>query len=365
MAWDMDDKPLLVFWETTRACDLACQHCRASAISQALPGELTHQEGVALIDQVAAFGDPAPLLVLTGGDVLKRARLFDLITYARGLGLVVSVSPSVTPLLSHAVLDRWRSLGVAAISISLDGATPSTHDGVRRVPGTWLRSFELIRYAVGIGLKVQINSAVMASNLMELPALFQSIAEVPVHIWEVFFLVKTGRGRGVQESTAAENEAVCHFLYQAGRYGITVRTVEGPFFRRLVRAYETDTAEPPDSLAETLIKDLHRRVGPPVERPRVRSAGTRDGRGIVFVSHDGNISPSGFLPLAVENIRRAPLPVVYRTDRLFRALRSLTPGTISGPCGTCEALAICGGSRARAWAHYGDPLASDPACIRA
>ncbi|MHB2015378.1 MAG: TIGR04053 family radical SAM/SPASM domain-containing protein [Candidatus Xenobia bacterium] len=355
----MDEKPILVFWETTRACDLACRHCRASAISQPLPGELSHEEGLALLDQIAAFGKPSPILILTGGDVLKRHGLFDLIAAARARGIAVSVSPSVTPLLTEARIDELVAAGVDAMSVSIDGASAETHDGMRGVPGTWARSFEIMRYAIQAGLKVQVNSAVTAENLHELPALFAAIHDVPVNIWEVFFLIQTGRGKGLHEPTPEECEAVCWLLYRAAFYGITVRTVEGPFFRRVSRDIEAGADMPP--LAAQLVNDLHVRLGPGGSRPRARSAYTRDGKGIVFVSHNGLVSPSGFLPAYVDNVRRTPLSTIYRDNTLFQALRAASG--FQGACGTCELRELCGGSRARAFAHSGNPFGEDPACL--
>lgn len=154
MAWSFDEKPLLVFWETTRACDLACRHCRASAFTQPLPGQLTPHESRGLIDMVAAFGRPSPILILTVGDVLKRADLFDLIAYAGERRVPVSVSPSVTPLLTEDMIDRFVESGVAAMSLSLDDATAALHDGLRGVPGTWARTLELGRHAVERGLRL-------------------------------------------------------------------------------------------------------------------------------------------------------------------------------------------------------------------
>jgi MoaA/NifB/PqqE/SkfB family radical SAM enzyme len=238
---------------------------------RSLPGQLSHAEGLALIDQMAAFGRPRPILVLTGGDVLKHDRLFEVIAHARSQDIAVSVSPSVTPLLTPPVLERLARAGVVAVSFSLDGASPETNDTLRGVLGAWVRSIELMRHAVNVGLKVQINTAVMSSNILELPALFEVIAKVPVDIWGVFFIIHTGSGRAVAEATPVENEAVCHFLYQAGGYGITIRTVEGPFFRRLVQQYEAGTAVPPCATGVRLIADLHRRLGPPAQRFRVRS----------------------------------------------------------------------------------------------
>lgn len=363
MSWNFDEKPLLVFWETTRACDLACCHCRASAIATPLPDELDHAEGMLLLDQIAAFGRPYPILILTGGDALKRRDLMDVIARARQIGIPVSVSPSVTPLLTEARIDAFAQAGVAAMSLSLDDSLPRMHDDLRGVKGTWDRTLALAKYTTSVGLKLQINSTVMASNIDRLPALCELVSDIDADIWEVFFLIQTGRGRGLHEPDAATCEAVCHFLYHASSYGFTVRTVEAPFFRRLVAQYEDGTAAVPDVRASMLIRDLEARLGPPTQRARARSVGTRDGKGILFVSYKGDVSPSGFLPLAAGNVRDRSLADLYRASQVFVELR--TVGSLGGQCGVCDWNDVCGGSRARAFAHHGDSMAEDAACIYA
>jgi len=359
MGWDLDEKPLLVFWETTRACDLACKHCRAEAIPEPLPGELLHEEGLALIDQIVSFGKPYPILILTGGDVLKRRCLFDLISYARRKEIHVSVAPSVTPLLTEATINRFVAAGVEAMSLSLD-VSKRTHDELRGVDGTFDRTLAMARYAVSTGLTVQINTTVMQNNLLELPALFRAIYDIGVNIWEVFFLIRTGRGSEQAEPTPDECESVCQFLYSASQYGIIARTVEAPFFRRVAAEQSGETPPEINGLASALITDLRNLMGQPTHPPHARSANTRDGRGIVFVAHNGEVTPSGFLPVSVGNVRHCPLMLCYQEAPLMRRLRE-SEG-LGGRCGFCSYREICGGSRARAYATFGEVMAEDPSC---
>jgi radical SAM protein len=359
--WDYLQKPLLVFWETTRACDLACRHCRASAQPCPLPGELNTAEARALIDQIVGFGRPYPVFIMTGGDALKRRDLFELIEYARSKGVHVSVSPSVTPLLHDETLLRLAAYGVDGISLSLDGADPTSHDHLRGYAGIYERTLHLASLAVQARLKVQINTTVMGHNVHELPAIFETIHGAGVHVWEVFFLVGTGRGIDIAEPTPEMCESVCHFLYQASHYGVTVRTVEAPFFRRVVAQYAEGREKPPDALGLRLIRELERRMGPQSHRARAASAGTRDGHGIVFVSHCGDVTPSGFLPVVCGNVREKSLRHIYTTDPLFIKLR--TTSALEGRCGQCRYRDLCGGSRARAYARTGNPLAEDPDCL--
>lgn len=360
MNWNLDEKPLLVFWETTKACDLACKHCRAEAIKQALPNELSHEQGLRLIDQVVAFGRPYPVLILTGGDVLRRTGIFELISYARQQGIHVAVSPSVTPLLTEDAVDRFAAAGVSAMSLSLDGACAKTHDELRGMAGSFERTLSIAAYAVEAGLNVQINTAVMRSNLLELPSIFQAIHDIKVDVWEVFFLIRVGRGLDHVEPTPEECESVCLFLYEASQYGITVRTVEAPFFRRIVEERGQGGTPADNDLTCYLLKELHERVPGPRQTPHARSANTRDGRGIVFVAHDGEVTPSGFLPVSVGNVQERSLQDCYQNSILMRRLRQ--SDGLGGRCRRCGFRDICGGSRARAYATTGDIMAEDPAC---
>ena len=230
---DYGRRPMLVFWETTRACQLACRHCRASATVQALPGELTTAEGRDLIDQVVGFGRPYPILVLTGGDCLLRPDLFDLVEHATGMGLPVALSPSVTPSLTPTMIDQMVASGVKAVSISLDGAQAATHEGVRGIAGHFEATVYAIRALAAAGLTVQVNTTVMRANVDELADIASLISRAGAQIWEVFFLVQVGRGVATEAVSPLEHEDICHFLYDASQHGFIVRTVEAPFFRRV------------------------------------------------------------------------------------------------------------------------------------
>ena len=356
---DYAERPMLVFWETTRACLLACRHCRASATTQAPPGELTTAEGHRLIDQVAGFGRPYPILVLTGGDCLLRPDLFDLTWYATSLGVPVCLSPSVTPLLDAGMISRIAASGVKAVSVSLDGASATTHDGVRGIPGHFDATTAAIRDLVSAGMKVQVNTTVMTGNAAELADVAAVVAGVGAQMWEVFFLVQVGRGQAAGAISAAEHDDVCHFLYDASRYGFVVRTVEAPFFRRTVLLRREGCPPPETALYTRLTGRLRELLGPPARQPSAHTAATRDGKGIMFVSSTGDAYPAGFLPLSLGNVRRLSLRDIYTGSPLLRDIRA---ARFAGRCGRCGYADLCGGSRARAYAATGDPLGEDPAC---
>lgn len=360
---DFAQRPMLVFWETTRACGLACRHCRADAMLDPQPGQLSYDEGVDLLDQVAAFGRPYPVVVFTGGDCLRRYDLFDLLEHAHRRGLPTALSPSVTPLLTPATIRRIARSGVKAVSISLDGALPATHDGVRGIPGHHAQTLDALRAFVETGVTLQVNTTVMRGNVHELPELAGLLADIGVDIWEVFFLVPVGRGGGPQTTVSAldpaQNLAVCHFLVDAAHYGFVVRTVEAPYFRRVTAQRRDGSPPPDDDLYRRLSGELVARLGPPRATSRAHTASTRDGKGIVFVAHDGQVYPAGFLPMPLGSVRDEPLATIYQENEYLVALRY---GGFTGRCGRCEVSDLCGGSRSRAWAATGNLLAEDPSC---
>jgi radical SAM protein len=340
-----DRAPRRVYWELTRACDLACRHCRAEAVPEPDPAELTAPEGLALIDRLARFGAPLPHLVLTGGDPLKRPDLFELIAAARARGFGVSVAPSATPLLTPQMIARLAAAGVEAVSLSLDGPEATRHDALRGVPGCFDRTVAAARACVAAGMPFQVNTLVCEETLADLPAVHAVAAGLGAARWSLFFLVAVGRGTVLRPITAAACERLFETLLDlASPDGPVVTTTEAPHFRRVVRkgARRTGCAAPASQA-----------VGP--------GAGIRDGNSIMFISHAGLVQPSGFFALSAGNVRAADPVDLYRDSGLFRALRR--PDLFGGRCGRCEWREACGGSRARALAATGDPLAEDPLCL--
>ncbi|MCG2873042.1 MAG: TIGR04053 family radical SAM/SPASM domain-containing protein [Acidilobus sp.] len=364
--WPLDEKPLLVFWETTKACPLACIHCRANAITRPLPGELSHAEALDLIRQVAEFGRPYPVLVLTGGDPLMRSDLWELVEEARSLGIPIAMAPSPSRQLLENIDNIVRE-GVSAVSISIDHPDPVVHDSVRRYQGSWEAATTAVRELLRRGVSVQVNTAVMRSTVRGLPGMARLLRELGVRTWEVFYLVPVGRAGAEEDLSPAEWEDVSAFLYEVSRYGVRVRTSEGPMFRRvaLLLNYASRTGAEPSGLVRTgklyleLVDELRKLMGEPGPQALFETSGTRDGKGIIFISHDGMVYPSGFLPVPVGSVRKGRLVDIYRGSPLLRRLRA---AELRGRCGACEFREVCGGSRARAFAYYGDPLAEDPAC---
>ena len=357
---DLSTKPIFVCWETTKACLLSCKHCRATAIKSRLPEELDFESGLRLIDQILEFGEPYPALLLTGGDPLMRSDIFDLIKHAREQGIYTAVAASVTPLLDRNRMELLRDLGVEIISVSLDGATAELHDKIRNSPGTFDATLKAIRTAADCGIRLQVNTTVMKSNLRDLADIFHLVRERGAVAWEAFFLIRTGRGSTLENPEPWECEEVTHFLYEATQYGIPVRTSEGPHFRRVFIQREKGGARPRGELYGLLSANLRRLEGEPLRAPFLRLNATGDGRGILFISHSGEVYPSGFLPLSLGNVKVGNLKSIYTTHPLLLGLRN--PANLKGRCGTCEHRVICGGSRSRAYAEFHDLYQEDPAC---
>lgn len=356
---DFGSRPILVFWESTKACALTCRHCRASAIPEPPPGELSHEEALAFLESLRGFGRPPPVLVMTGGDALERPDLLPLLERAQELHVPVALAPSVTPRLFEGPLAEIRRRGVKTVSISLDGACAATHEGIRQVENHFAATLAALRLLRSHGFVVQVNTVVMRDTVDELPTVARIVRDAGAAVWEVFFLVPTGRGTELEELTPEENEEVCHLLYDASRYGFVVRTVEAPFFRRIVEWRREGTPPPTGALYRRLVRELRGLLGGPDGDSRAQTKATRDGKGIVFVSNRGDVYPAGFLPVAVGNVKRESLVAIYRESPLLHDIRA---ARFQGRCGACEYRDLCGGSRARAFAASGNPLGEDPAC---
>jgi radical SAM protein len=364
---NFDETPFLAIWEVTQSCDLACKHCRAAAQPIAHPDELTNAEGKALIDQIAAMG--VPIFVFTGGDPLKRADVFELIRYAADKGVQVALTPSATPLLTREAIFKLKEAGLVRLGISLDGSNPQIHDTFRGLPGAYARTIQAIEWANEAGIPIQVHTTISrhnADDLDNLCALFEKLAIV---MWNVFFLVPVGRGQLNDLLDAHEFERIFGQIYQLShRVNFQIKTTEAMHYRRYLLQ---------NNLEERKIGHGHPGAvqraaamvyepGAPTSDAKTRTASwatrrVNDGKGFLFVSHVGNVYPSGFLPIHAGNIRETPLSEIYRNAPIFKSLRDTSK--LEGKCGACEYKEICGGSRARAYALTGDPLAQEPCCI--
>jgi len=365
---DFDESPFLAIWEVTQSCDLACKHCRAAAQPLPHPDQLSHEEGKALIDQIAEM--KVPIFVFTGGDPLKRTDLYDLIRYAASKDVHVAVTPSATPLLTREAIFKMKEAGVVRLGISLDGSTSEIHDTFRGLPGAWARTMRAIEWANEAGIPIQVHSTISRHNVHDLEGLCSLFEKLAIVMWNVFFLVPVGRGQLDDLLTGEDFERVFAKIYELShRVNFQIKTTEAMHYRRYLLQHNLEERKlghaHPGGVAPSASGAEYEAGAPTTDAAsRNRSWATRrvnDGKGFVFISHVGNVYPSGFLPIQSGNIRETPLAEIYRNAPIFKALRDT--GRLEGKCGACEYKEICGGSRARAYAVTGDPLAQEPCCI--
>lgn len=376
-AVDLNLTPFVAIWETTRACDLACRHCRAEAIPDALPGELSTAEGLRLLDELAEMG--TPICVLSGGDPAKRKDLLELVRHGTKRGMRMATIPAATPLLTRELVLGLKEAGLAQMALSLDGPTAEIHDSFRRVTGAFDRTMEGAKYAREANLPLQINTVFSTYNWEYFEAMAETVRDLGVVFWEVFFLVPMGRGRELGQMNGAQFEALFEKLAVVARQvDFIVKVTEAPHYRRYLmqtkakERHPTSPAHPSTAMsgqveaqggparAKGMLPAHMRRDFGPGGSIGLAPKGVNSGNGHLFVSYCGDIFPSGFLPLACGNLRSDSVTNVYRSHRVFKELRS--PDLLKGKCGVCEFRHICGGSRARAYAMTNDYLAEEPFC---
>jgi radical SAM protein len=364
---NFNETPFLAIWEVTQSCDLACKHCRAAAQPIAHPDELTTAEGKALIDQIAAMH--VPIFVFTGGDPLKRKDVFELIRYAAGKGVMVALTPSATPLLTREAIFQLKEAGLVRLGISLDGSTPAIHDAFRGLPGAWARTIQAIEWANEAGIPIQVHSTISRHNAHDLDNLCALFEKLAIVMWNVFFLVPVGRGQLGDLLSGEEFEQVFAKIYELShRVSFQIKTTEAMHYRRYLLQHNLEErrmghGHPHGAKDSTAVSY---EAGAPTSDAKTRTSNwatrrVNDGKGFLFVSHVGNVYPSGFLPIHAGNVRETPLQEIYRNAPIFKSLRDTSK--LEGKCGACEYKEICGGSRARAYAVTGDPLAQEPCCI--
>ena len=344
---DFDHHPLLAIWELTQACDLVCQHCRACATPNRSVDELDTEEGFRLLASIKEMG--TPVVVLTGGDPAKRADLPALVAYGNSIGLTMTVTPSGTPVMTDALVGELARAGVARLAISIDGPDAATHDAFRGVEGSFAESLRILRAARACGVEVQINTSVGPHNARALRPMADLAAELGVSLWAVFVVVPTGRaGTSLLLRANGVERLLGELADIAATAPFDVKTTAAPHFRRVMLQRKLGSG------ASGVLRDVDEHGVVTGRR------GITDGVGFVFVSHTGEIFPSGVLPMGAGNVRRDDLATVYRTHPLFTRLRDAD--ALGGKCGACAFRRVCGGSRARAWAMSGDPMAEDPLC---
>ncbi|NLV07362.1 radical SAM protein [Haloarcula rubripromontorii] len=334
---DLDEQPLVLIWEVTQACELACKHCRADAQPRRHPDELSTTEGKALLDQAREFGE-GQLVVLSGGDPLAREDLPALVDYGTERGLRMTMTPSGTTSLTRDRLADLDDAGLRRLALSLDGGDSDAHDAFRGESGSFEATMAAAEAARDLDIPLQINTTVCAETVEQLPAIRDLVADLDAVLWSVFFLVPVGRGRVLTPIPPERAERVLEWLHEVSdEASFGLKTTEAPHYRRVAIQNQDEGAS-----------GLKRRMG------------IRAGKGFAFVSHTGEVYPSGFLPESAGNVREESVVDIYRESSLFQQLRD--DDALTGKCGACRYRSVCGGSRSRAYATTGDPLAADPLC---
>jgi radical SAM protein len=368
---DLSKRPFIIFWELTRACKLACKHCRAKAQRARHPDELDLEEVKGVIRQIKTFGKPYPLVVITGGDPLLRDDVFEIVSYGVKSGLRMAIAFSGTDLATAEVLDALKEAGTSRIAISIDGSGEEIHDRFRGVRGSFGDSMKILRNARKVGIPVQINTTVTKFNLHDLANISKLAIRARVALWDVFFVVPTGRARAEYMPDSQEFEDVLNWLYDVSKKtGLNVKSSAATHMRRIELQRDAGAQPNVSEFYFELIEqiDLDSKSGEIVAGGRGRSlvdgirriTGITDGRGMLFISHVGEVYPSGFLPVVAGNVRKESLKEIY-SSKIFQDLKD--PNRLKGKCGKCEYRRICGGSRARAYAMTGDYLQEEPRCL--
>jgi len=351
---DFDQAPFTIAWEVTRACAYACVHCRADAQHRRDPRELSTQEAFVLIDRLADFGNN-PILIFTGGDPMMRPDLFELIAYASERGLRCSLTPTATALPTRERLEKARDAGIRRVALSLDAPRSDIHDDFRKIKGSWQRTMDTLHRAQKVGLSVQVNTTVAKHNVDILHEMVPFIKEVGAVQWSVFFLVPTGRAMIEQMISAEQHEKVFNWLYELSQEApFDIKGTAAPMYRRVaIERKRAEAGSQPVTFQGAGFQYADR-----LNRP---TKGVNDGNGFLFISHIGEIQPSGFLPITAGMVRENDVVDVYRNHPIFKDLRDYSK--LKGSCGTCEYRDVCGGQRGRAYGVTGDYMESDPACV--
>lgn len=335
----------LVAWEVTRACNLACRHCRAEAHPEPFPGQLNTAESQDLIDQIARIGQP--ILIFTGGEPLLRPDIFELVSYADAAGLRCVMAPNGT-LVTPENADRMRASGIQRASISIDGPDAASHDDFRGVPGAFASALKGIDNLKEAGLPFQINTTVSRQNFNRFKDIFDLAVELGASAWHIFLLVPTGRAASMNKGgiNAEEYEQVLNWFYDFRRQtAMELKATCAPHYHRILRQRATEDGIP------VTVDNLGLEA---------RGRGCLGGQGFCFISHTGQVQPCGYLELDCGQIRQTPLADIWANSEIFAKLRN--QDCYSGKCSVCEYHSVCGGCRARALTMNGDYLAEEPLC---
>ncbi len=362
---ELSHVPSIIFLETTKACEYSCRHCRAESQSEPSPDELSLREVKDVLDQIRSLSADPPEVVLTGGDLLLRKDIKEIISYTRALEIPFSVSPAASPLLTDQFMDFLVESGTKAVSLSIDGTESGTHDWLRRIPGSFNLTLDLLLRMKKHGLKVQVNTTIMKRNIGELPLIATILKDLGASAWELFFLIKTGRGIRLQDVTPEQYMQINNWLTDLSSEGMNIRTVESPVRRVIPKIREISpdilVGSTYDRLAKNTKLTNNNGDAQPIQNNSDGAKKHRPFNGTLFIGQNGDVYPSGLFTYLLGSVRHEKLKdiISHHVD----VLNPRNSSKLGGKCGVCEFRQMCGGSRARAFAYTHDPFGEDPACL--
>ena len=340
-----NDNLRLVAWETTRNCNLACVHCRASATNGPYAGELSTRQAFTLLDQIAEVG--RPIIILTGGEPLLREDIFDIAKHGDNLGLRMVMAPNGT-LITPETAEKMAAAGIRRISASIDGATQEFHDQFRGVQGAFDAAIQGIEYVKAAGIEFQINTTITQTNLDQIPKILELAEKLGAVAHHIFLLVPTGRGKYIvdQAIDAESYERTLNWFYdQREKTSLQLKATCAPHYYRILRQRAR-------SEGRTISFESH--------GLDAVTRGCLAGTGFCFISHTGIVQPCGYTDVPCGDITKETFGQVWKHAPVFRKLRDFKQ--LEGKCGGCEYRAVCGGCRARAFEASGNYMAEEPLC---
>ena len=342
----------MVAWEVTRSCNLACVHCRASALRGPYTGELGTEKCMQLIDEIAAVAKP--VIILTGGEPLLRGDIYEIAAYGDRKGLRMVLATNGT-FVTEAVANRMIASGIRRVSVSLDGPDAGSHDRFRGVPGAFDEAIAGIAAMKRAGLEFQINTTITQANLARIREIHDLVHRLGAAAHHIFLLVPTGRGKEMadQAITASAYEETLNWFYEEGLgCGIQLKATCAPHYYRIFHQRRKERKGAPEK------KPAAGESGHPLH---AMTRGCLGGIAFCFISHTGQVQPCGYLELDCGQVAEKGFAEIWNDSKIFRDLRDLS--LYEGKCGYCEFIRVCGGCRARAYEATGNYLAEEPLCI--
>ncbi|OHB74066.1 MAG: hypothetical protein A2Z25_10910 [Planctomycetes bacterium RBG_16_55_9] len=344
----------LLFWESTIRCNLTCAHCRRVESNDTAYRDLSTDQAKEVIEQLSELGQGQPMmpvLVFSGGEPLCREDLFGLIGQAKSLGIHPALATNGT-LIDATIAEQIRDAGIARVSVSLDGATAEVHDRLRQLAGSFERAIEGIGYLRDVKVPFQINMTLTKHNAGQLEDTYylaKSLGAVAVH---VFMLVPVGCGQSLAETDMLSPEQYERKLLEVcaldGRNELQMKVTCGPHYERVVRQKGLHKSRTETTRPSSL-----------VSHPS-SAKGCLAGLGVLFVGHQGDVFPCGYLPIQCGNVLEQKLSDIwYKSEDLARMRDS---SALEGKCGVCGYRQVCGGCRGRAYAATGNYMAEEPFC---